>query len=298
LGHSGRIGLRGGSTRGQSGLAPKDLAELAKFDANGDLRMPSEVKNYLIDAQFTGKTSKEEPVLTLTGGNSGAGKSTALRNLGIDRTKCVTSDSDYEKFRMGLDSKAPDIHKESSVISEAIIKRAVEEKYTSIYDSRMMKYDRAKNLIEQALSKGYTVNLAFTHVDAETSIVRSALRVMNGESKRVIPEEESIKGHNYALPTFLQLTKEYAGNPKVNYTLVDNNVDGRKAITVVSQRDGKIDIADKDAYNSLAGTKYKEVTEGGVKFYVREEKFTKNDLDRESIEARTRAGYRPRKHKA
>jgi len=234
-----------------------------------------------IDTFFEGKVPAKErgekQNIILTGGLPAAGKTTMI--AGIDTSKHVISDSDRVKEAMGMSARANEVHEESSVLAKQILKKALDEGYHVIYDSQLANYTLADDAIEQILRQGGNATILFQNIDADTSIARAAVRKIAGETERQTPDDLSIKGYNYALPTFIALYKKYKGNPNVIIHLYDNNTDFRGPVRVFSQEGGKITVYDKMLFDKLMNIPYHKIT--GKRGEIRYERTNKET--RESI---------------
>ncbi|GEM_PF-7050753 len=212
---------------------------------------------------------QKHPKLVLTGGPPGAGKSTGLARLGIDKAalkQMVHGDADAIKEQLGYADRAAQAHEASSDINKELVDQAIKRGYDVVYDSLLSSYPTAKRLIEKRLAKDNgEVSISFTNIDAPTSTARSIARVMKNESDRIIPLDVSIKGHNYSLPTFIQLFKEYKDNRRVAFSLVDNNVDFKKPRVVMTKRINEPPrIHDQALFDKLMGIDYHKT--GGGKY--------------------------------
>ncbi|MBC2741598.1 MAG: zeta toxin family protein [Desulfosarcina sp.] len=257
------------------------------------IRLSPAKEKELVELNFKEKKTAREygeiPSILLTGGPPGAGKSTSVKALNIDKGKRVQADADLIKEQAGYDDRAAEFHETSSRINKEIARRAIDEGYHLTYDSLMTNSPLADDLIQQVLSKNGTVNIAFTNIDPITSVVRSNARVDAGLSRRKIPVEASLKGYNRALPTFVELFKKYRDNPRVKFSLVDNNVDGRPAVTVFTKRAKGLEIFDEKLFDDIINTDYNKLGSGKEARYERSETATRQSLTnhKETIQKRT-----------
>jgi len=113
--------------------------------------------------------------------------------------------------------------------------------------------------------------VVLTNLDALTSRVRTRVRYESKESSREIPDAAIIKGHNRALPTLIALWQRYQNNDRVDFYMADNNVDGRKPITVFRKVSGEISVYNDNLFALLQtpiklseGGKYANRKEGSI----------------------------------
>lgn len=257
------------------------------------IEIPEEEKQRLEDLNFDGKKTAEElgeqQKLVITGGPPGAGKSSGMDALGLDDKKMVRADADRVKKQAGYEDRAGEFHEASSEVNKRIARRAIDNDYHLIYDSLMTNYPLANGLVQEALGKDGEVFISFTNIDSITSVVRSKARVEGGISKRKIPEDASVKGYNRALPTFIELYNKYKNDPRVRFSLIDNNVDGREAVPVfIKTQDGQ-EIFNQDLFDKLMNTAYSKIEKEGEVRYERTNPFTVKDLEphRSDIKQRT-----------
>jgi hypothetical protein len=229
------------------------------------ITIPEEKEAEIKKAFFEGKKPEKNASLTLTGGPPGGGKSTGMDTAGIEHESPVHADADKVKKAAGMEGQAAEFHEESSRINKEIAHEALDKGYSVIYDSLMSNFSEAEKMIRKQLKRNpkSPVNVIFTNVDAETSVVRSALRNLKAESDRVIPiEQGSLKGYNRSLPTFIELFNKHKDDPRFNFILVDNNIDNRPALVVMKHGEGKTEVFEKELFDNLMSTPYHEI-EGG-----------------------------------
>ena len=295
----------------QKEAVDRPLQKLADFEAGktpppefdpdpapGVITFTPAQEDYLIAMNMAGKKTaadlNEPQSVLLTGGPPGAGKSGAVKALGIDQTKRVKADADEIKVQSGYDDRAGDVHEASSKVNKRLAREALDQGYHLTYDSLLTNYPLAESYIEEILKKGGTASIAYQYIDAETSIVRSKARYIKGESNRDVPIKASIKGHNYSLPTFIQLFKKYKDDPRVSFSLTDNNPDlgtpefKGGAITVFTHRGGKTLIEDEKRFDELMSTPYHKVVKKGADRYVRKELATVDQVRARDKDIRAR----------
>ncbi len=131
------------------------------------------------------------PIVLFTAGGTGAGKSTAIKN-------------------------APGV-------------AALAERAQIVYDTNMNTYDSAKAKVEQALEAGKDVHIAMVVRDPVDALVNGALPRAERQraefgTGRTVPLSEHIKTHLGAADVVQRLAAEYADNPHVRVSVVDNNL--------------------------------------------------------------------------
>lgn len=142
----------------------------------------------------------ELPVVLFTAGGTGAGKSTAVKNIAE-----ISRLSDMAQI---------------------------------VYDTNMNGYASSKLKIEQALNAGKDAAIVMVVRDPHDALINGALpRAENQRAKfgtgRTVPIAEHIKTHAGSLETVKQLAAEYANNPRVTIRIIDNSLGKGKA----AQRD-------------------------------------------------------------
>lgn len=236
---------------------------------------PIEDPEYYYKLATEGKPTAAElgspPTLIMTGGPTGAGKSSFESSLERAKSVFINVNSDIIKEQAGQVGN-PKFHELSSNIAKEIFERAENEGYNIFYDSILANYGYAKEKIENFLKRGGEVKILFTNVEPDTSVVRSTLR--QDKTGRVVPENAILEGYNRALPTFLQLWKEYRNNPNVFFELVDNNVDFQKPREVFINEGGKLEVIDRNLFDKLTNLDYIKNESGKEVRYERREKAT------------------------
>lgn len=148
------------------------------------------IKKLYTDALASEPRPGELPLVLFTAGGTGAGKTTAVDT--IPEMKALSDDAQI------------------------------------IYDTNMNTYASAKTKVQQALDAGKHVHIAVVQRDPVDALVNGALtRAMRQErefgSGRTVPISEHVKTHLGVTDTIKQLQKDYAGDSRVEFSLIDNS---------------------------------------------------------------------------
>ena len=97
-----------------------------------------------------------------------------------------------------------------------------------VYDTNMNKFSSATDKIDQALESGREVKILYTYRDPAEALRQGALtRAMNQEAEfgsgRTVPLREHGNTHVGSRQVIEQLREHYKGNPKVDFTAIDNS---------------------------------------------------------------------------
>jgi len=257
-----------------------------------EIRLPGPRARELVEEQLSDKKPAkalgERQYVLFTGGPPGAGKSSAAEKIS---EKAVVADPDIIKAAAGMEERAREFHEQSSEIAARVRDEAIDRGCHVIVDGLLSSFPKARAAIDRALEKGARVGIFFTNVDAETSAARSLACYLvdkaMGRPARAVPLFVSAKGYNHSLPTFLELWRRYRDDPRVDFRLVDNNIDGRKPRLVMERKEGQLKIYDKETLDNLARTPYHEI-EGGK--YERKDPIRPEDLAARAERIRSRAG--------
>ena len=155
----------------------------------------------------------ERPLVLFTGGGTGAGKSTAIK-----------------------DALGP-----------------VADVAQIVYDTNMNGFEGSVRKIEQAIAAGKEIVIAYTFRDPIVALREGALpRAMRQQAEfgsgRTVPLSEHLKTHIGARDTIGRLAERYAGDPRVKIKVIDNRY-GKGGAKSVSLRE--IPKFDTEAYNRL-----------------------------------------------
>ena len=128
--------------------------------------------------------------MLFTAGGTGAGKSTAIKNI------------------EGVQSLASAAH--------------------IVYDTNMNTFSSADKKIQQALDANHEVHIALVQRDPTDALVNGALpRAMKQEAKfgsgRTVPLDEHLKTHIGAPVVVKRLAEKYKNDPRVQFTAIDNS---------------------------------------------------------------------------
>lgn len=271
------------------------LGEGETMDTKGEIHVTEErqkktVKE-ILDSRQAFLPDVPAPVILL-GGPSGAGKSTSIESLGIDKSEFVHADADLIKKIHGHEDHAPEFHEASSTINKKLTDAALDGNYALIYDSLLSNLGKAQEIIEKALKLNRPVSIAFTNIDFDTSQVRSQARKIKGETRREIKPAVSAKGHNQSAATLLELMRIYKDNPKVNFVIVDNNVDGRAAKLIYQKKNGKETVFDREELDRLLAMRYNVIRKGDETHVVREDAITAEEADKRANDRAIRGRVR------
>lgn len=267
--------------------------EAPEAPAAGEIVFTEEDERKVKESFFEGKKAAEElgerQVIYFTGGLPGSGKGGVVRKLS-SRDDVVTVDPDLVKEKAGYAGRAAEFHEISSRVAKEVAAESIRGGYNTVWDSLLSNFPLARKFIDAVLEGEGETWLHFVHVDWEASITRSRVRFLFGESEREIPPAVSIKGHNYALPTFRALMEHYKDKPDVHFLLTDNNRDGEKKILVFEKAGDALQVHDQKLFDSIMDFSYHKV-EGGEKdgYYVRDHQSSEADYRSKETEISRRA---------
>ena len=278
------------TSEGEGSVAPaKQPWEAGRETVNkpGDLDTLKQqyYRNQITDvkpAAEYGETQK----LVLSGGPPAVGKTSKVKEAGVDISKSVTINADDVKKLAGKENDNT-FHEDSSRIANDLLEDAIDSGRNVVYDSQLTNFAKADDQIKKVIGKGGDVYVYFINASAETSKARNISRNAKGQSKRLPPDEAVVKGYNYGLPTFIELYKRYKDNPHVYFSLWDNDVDFRPTQDVFSKDQKGLHKQNKELFDKLMNTEYISV-EGGRK-YVRKERITEQDLEAQIHQIRRRS---------
>ena len=193
----------------------------------------------------------------MAGGLPGAGKTTILtEQAGIDPSKYLTINPDEIKEVLASRDLIPEIeglspmeasdlaHEESSVIAKHLAHRAQAEGKNIIWDITMSRLESTKERIDSLRASGYDqIDAIFVDIPIEVSIRRTQARHREGQESwqagrgmggRFVPPEIIRKQADPEWGSKNKRTFEDIKQSVNNWTVLDNGVDGRRAILVDS----------------------------------------------------------------
>ena len=208
-----------------TGKYPKDRSRAEDVHEVGSWFVKQLYKDKL--ALPKGQGGFDDTVL-FTGGGTGTGKTTALRNI-------------------------PEVNNKF-------------EKAEIVYDTNLANFDSSVNKIKQALETGRNVEIVYVHRGIEDSLRQGAMkrsidRMMQEGGGRTVPTEIHAGTHINARNTIEALQKEFAGSRKVKITIIDNS--RGKGNAVQSQLDQLPKISDKANLKARLDDVVKEMHESG-----------------------------------
>ncbi len=204
----------------------------------------------------------------IAGGLPGAGKTTVLtEQAGIDLSKYLIINPDKIKEILADRELIPEVeglspmeasdlaHEESSVIAKHLARRAQAMGKNVIWDITMSRLESTQERIDSLRASGYRqIDAIFVDIPIEVSIKRTQARHQEGQEGwraghgmggRLVPPEVIRK---QADPEWGSKNKKNFENIKQsvnNWTVLDNGVDGRRAIIVDSSHFDKRNTREK-----------------------------------------------------
>jgi len=246
---------------------------------NGDVNEKrQEVYDYVADHVLkTGASTKNQPskkkVLTMYGGNSGAGKE-SLKKEKIKNSKAVRLGANQMKQQLGkaqealgntskaqshgqaalnFERESNQMHEEASALSKALFKEALEDGYEVAYDTEATSIDSIRDKINAARAAGYECNGEFVTTDLETSLKRLQTRWKSAKDKyeKALKSGKGVVGYPPQCPNFETVRMNYSHSVDTtvltatdydNFTLYDNSgdyADRHEIAKVVTDENGK-----------------------------------------------------------
>ena len=193
----------------------------------------------------------------IAGGLPGAGKTTILtEQAGVNPSNYLTINPDEIKEVLASRDLIPEIeglspmeasdlaHEESSVIAKHLAHRAQADGKNIIWDITMSRLESTHERIDSLRSSGYDhIDAIFVDIPIEVSIRRTEARHREGQESwraghgmggRFVPQEIIRKQADREWGSKNKETFENIKQSVNNWTVLDNGVDGRRAILVDS----------------------------------------------------------------
>jgi len=158
--------------------------------------------------------SGNRPVMILSGGGSGSGKTQCIKEARKEHTmKLALVDADDIKndlpeyndmIKRGDDKAAFVSHEESSDIAMELIKRAMEQQKPFVYDGTMKSPDKYISLIKDARKHKLGIHAAFADLPVDKCIERAEQRFKT-EGGRKVPESIIRESNEKAKSTLQQI---------------------------------------------------------------------------------------------
>ena len=174
----------------------------------GDGKTTEQLHVSIVNSHFDGKkpVTGRKPKLILMAGGGGAGKGHVKKLLvkdGLLPQGAVDLDPDAIKTEMipefaqiaaaGDSRGAAVTHEESSVLSKAIFKRAMDGGHDIIFDRTMAELEKGLKLMEDAVAAGYEVEMHAVMIDARMAAVQAMDRAQH--TYRYVPSSAFLKAH-------------------------------------------------------------------------------------------------------
>jgi len=224
---------------------------------NGVYTKEREVIHQNIIKYFTqGEANITIPEAVLTGGGSGAGKSTAVKlyfEIKDEHEGAIRTLIDADEIKKHLpeyrtlieeddNMMTAILHDESSDISQKLIELCIHEKRDFLYDGTMKNFPKYEQLIKQLKANNYSVNAIVVNTSIIVALNRSAKRAE--EEFRIVPDRVIIESHVKVAETFFKIKDLFD-----SYTLFDNS--GEYPVEIASKYDDEVEISDPIAVDSF-----------------------------------------------
>lgn len=151
------------------------------------------------------------------GGGSNAGKSTYRGNLKknfdvlvIDADELKKVIPEYEELLIANSQIAASIvHKESSQMASELLKKAIEQELSLIFDGTLKNTQKYIDFIHLLKQAGFYVNLTIIDVPVEIALKRNRIRyeeaLKEGKFPRLVPDEKVTESHSKIAKSFVTL---------------------------------------------------------------------------------------------
>jgi predicted ABC-type ATPase len=114
-----------------------------------------------------------------------------------------------------------------------------------VYDTTLSRYESAAEKIRAALDEGWAVVILYVHRSFEDAVRGVIDRAV--ETGRAVPLNVLAADHANAPQTVLHLTRDYAGNERVQIFVIDNSKPDANQAAIVEN--GAVDFLEKTAHN-------------------------------------------------
>ena len=222
-------------------------------DENGNYVFTPErqaLHDKIVQEAVEGKPSQDNPVYTVMGGGPAAGKSSIIRDGGVqvpEGTVEINADICKEKlpeWQTAGKERASFTHEESSYLAKRTQAAAFERKQHVLLDGTGDTSPESMNgKIDAARSAGYRVEGHYVTLPTDVAIKNAQLR--GDKTGRYVPETFIRETHAGVSQTFPVIAHRF---DKVN--LYDTSVQGKPKL-IATGGDGVLDILDQKAYDSF-----------------------------------------------
>lgn len=167
----------------------------------------------------------------------------------------INSDKAKQLFTgMGYDGKTPEFDRVSGTLAKAVYTKQLElyandpikhvlitgggpgsakttsigtlknkTPYSVVFDTTLSNENEANRLIEEAKSKGFTVDIAFVDRPIPTAFKEGVISRFRGEEQRVVRADIHVDKHIGSRNTIVKLYDKYKNNPSVNFIFLKNH---------------------------------------------------------------------------
>lgn len=148
-----------------------------------------------------------------------------------------------------------------------------------VYDTNLSTYDSSKEKIDQALAAGKDVQIIYVTRDPVVSMMKGAVprAIRMG---RTVPIDTHVSTHVKSLETIKKLAAEYAGNDRVDISIIDNNGDKSGARLVPLANIANLSYNTGDVTNTIRQKLQSEYESGKISKSLYENFTRSSDLQR------------------
>lgn len=201
--------------------------------------------------------NKELKISFFLGGGSNAGKSTFRGNLKENFDDILIIDADelkkeipeYEELLItNSEIAASIVHKESSQMASKLLKKAVEQELSLIFDGTLKNTQKYIDFIHLLKQADFYINLTIIDVPVEIALIRNRIRyeeaLAHGKFPRLVPDKKVIESHSRIAKSFVAL-KDLVDS----WTIIDTRENEDEVIAQGGK--GKEDILNNNKYQEF-----------------------------------------------
>ena len=200
-------------------------------------------KKRILQTFISNKEDKQK--LYLSAGASGAGKSEFVKSLNRKLGLNVFDTDEIQKLFPYYSGTNANLFQKASIKAvEYLLDNSFKQNYSFILDTNLANFATADKNIKRALKRNYYIEIYFIYRNYDDCKKLTQIREEN--EARVVPQSVFNQKAKGSLDTIKQISKEYADEPNISFTIIDLDRDDMIAKSDVEMMRDRLEFYEEE----------------------------------------------------